>query len=307
MLADEALETLAQEEAGEVGPRWSREAPRAPSVAKTNPDTLLGNLGRTRFTIGWVAHDSGTRSAMIECENLVKEFKEGKIRAVDGLTLSVRKGEIYALIGANGSGKTTTVNVLTGALVPTSGRVSVLGVEMPQGKRLVSGRIGVAPQEYSLYSDLTLKQNASFFAKLYGMDSKRFARRFEELNEILRLRGRENSLVSNLSGGMKRRASIECALLHEPEVVFFDEATVGIDPVLRAFLWDYFRSLRSNGLTILLTSHVMDEAGKADRIGLVRAGKLVDEGEPEKLMARHNVRSIEDVFLKLSGKEIPDA
>jgi ABC-2 type transport system ATP-binding protein len=106
---------------------------------------------------------------------------------------------------------------------------------------------------------------------------------------------------------MKRRASIECALLHEPEVVFFDEATVGIDPVLRAFLWDYFRTLRSNGLTILLTSHVMDEAGKADRIGLVRAGKLVDEGEPGALMAKHNVRSIEEVFLKLSGRELSDA
>ena len=139
------------------------------------------------------------------------------------------------------------------------------------------------------------------------MSPQDFRRRFNELNEILRLRGREHSLVSNLSGGMKRRASIECALLHEPEVVFFDEATVGIDPVLRAFLWDYFRTLRSNGLTILLTSHVMDEAGKADRIGLVRAGKLVEEGEPEELMTRHNVHSIEEVFLKLSGNEVSDA
>ncbi len=165
----------------------------------------------------------------------------------------------------------------------------------------------MAPQEYSLYADLTLEQNARFFARLYGMNSQEFSRRFGELNDILRLKGREHSLVSNLSGGMRRRASIECALLHEPEVVFFDEATVGIDPVLRAFLWDYFRELRSKGLTILLTSHVMDEAGKADRIGLVRAGKLVDEGEPEALMARHNVHSIEDVFLKLSGREVGDA
>lgn len=234
-------------------------------------------------------------------------FKEGNIRAVDGLTISIRKGEIYALIGANGSGKTTTVNMMTGALAPTSGRIIVLGFEMPRQRRLVSGRIGVAPQEYSLYPDLTLEQNARFFARLYGMNPQDFRRRFNELNEILRLRGREHSLVSNLSGGMKRRASIECALLHEPEVVFFDEATVGIDPVLRAFLWDYFRTLRSNGLTILLTSHVMDEAGKADRIGLVRAGKLVEEGEPEELMTRHNVHSIEEVFLKLSGNEVSDA
>ena len=234
-------------------------------------------------------------------------FKEGSIRAVDGLTISIKKGEIYALIGANGSGKTTTVNMMTGALAPTSGRIVVLGFEMPRQRRLVSGRIGVAPQEYSLYPDLTLEQNARFFARLYGMNPQDFRRRFNELNEILRLRGREHSLVSNLSGGMKRRASIECALLHEPEVVFFDEATVGIDPVLRAFLWNYFRTLRSHGLTILLTSHVMDEAGKADRIGLVRAGKLVEEGEPEELMTRHNVHSIEEVFLKLSGNEVSDA
>jgi ABC-2 type transport system ATP-binding protein len=244
---------------------------------------------------------------LIEASDLVKVFKEGRIRAVDGLTLSINKGEIYALIGANGSGKTTTVNMLTGVLVPTSGRITVLGVDMPQHRHVVSSRIGVAPQEYSLYSDLTLEQNARFFARLYGMNSQDFKRRFSELNEILRLKGREGSLVSNLSGGMKRRASIECALLHEPEVVFFDEATVGIDPVLRAFLWDYFRTLRSSGLTILLTSHVMDEAGKADRIGLMRAGRLVDEGEPESLMAKHKVRSIEEVFLKLSGKELRDA
>jgi len=244
---------------------------------------------------------------LIEVKDAVKVYKEGKIRAVDGLNLSIKKGEIYALIGANGSGKTTTVNMVTGALAPTSGRITVLGVDMPQHRHDISRRIGVAPQEYSLYSDLTLEQNARFFARLYGIGSQDFERRFAELNEILRLKGRERSLVSNLSGGMKRRASIECALLHEPEAVFFDEATVGIDPVLRAFLWDYFRTLRSSGLTILLTSHVMDEAGKADRIGLMRAGKLVDEGEPGSLMAKHNVRSVEEVFLKLSERELGDA
>lgn len=240
---------------------------------------------------------------MIETENVVKIYREGKVKAVDGLTLRIKKGEIYALIGANGSGKSTTVNMLTGALAPTSGSITVLGIEMPKQRHQVAARIGVAPQEYSVYSDLTLEQNARFFARLYGMDSRRFEARFHEMTEILRLEGKERTLVSNFSGGMKRRASILCSLIHEPEVVFFDEATVGVDPVLRAFLWGYFRSLSKGGLTILLTSHVMDEAGKADRIGLLRAGKLVDEGEPDNLMARHNARSIEEVFLKLSEKE----
>jgi ABC-2 type transport system ATP-binding protein len=243
---------------------------------------------------------------LIEARDLVKVYKEGKIRAVDGLNLLVRKGEIYALIGANGSGKSTIINMLTGALAPTSGSIAVLGIEIPRYRHQAAAKIGVAPQEYSVYSDLTLEQNVRFFARLYGMKEPDFRSRFRELAEILRLQGREGTAVGNLSGGMKRRASIMCALIHSPEVIFFDEATVGLDPVMRAFFWQYFRSLAAAGLTILLTSHVMDEAGRADRIGLIRSGKLIDEGEPQALMARHGATSVEEVFLKLSEKEFSD-
>ncbi len=243
---------------------------------------------------------------MIETENLVKVYRDGRIRAVDGLSVRVRKGEIYALIGANGSGKSTTINMMTGALAPTSGTITLLGMEIPERRHEAAARVGVAPQEYSLYSDLTLKQNARFFGRLYGMRSEDFEERFRELAGILRLTGREGTVVWNLSGGMKRRASIMCALIHDPEVVFFDEATVGLDPIMRAFFWEYFRSLTARGLTILLTSHVMDEAGRADRIGLMRAGKLIDEGEPQSLISKHGAKSVEEVFLKLSEKEISD-
>jgi len=243
---------------------------------------------------------------MIETENLVKIYREGKIRAVDGLNLNVKKGEIYALIGANGSGKSTTINMLTGALAPTSGTITLLGMDMPKQRHQVAARMGVAPQEYSVYSDLTLEQNVRFFARLYGMSEQDFRERFVELAGILKLQGREGTPVGNLSGGMKRRVSIMCALIHDPELVFFDEATVGLDPVMRAFFWQYFRSLTATGLTILLTSHVMDEAGRADRIGLIRGGKLIDEGEPQSLMSKHDAKSIEDVFLNLSGKELGD-
>ena len=243
---------------------------------------------------------------MIETKNLVKVYREGRIKAVDGLDLRVNKGEIYALIGANGSGKSTTINMLTGALAPTSGSITVLGMQMPKFKHQVSAKIGVAPQEYSLYSDLTLEQNAKFFGRLYGMKEGDFRKRFRELCGILRLEKREDTVVGNLSGGMKRRASIMCALIHEPEVVFFDEATVGIDPVLRAFFWDYFRSLARTGLTIVLTSHVMDEAERANRIGLIRTGKLIEEGTPEEIKQRHSASSIEQVFLKLSEGEVRD-
>lgn len=244
--------------------------------------------------------------AAIETEGLVKVYREGNVRAVDGLDLRVARGEVYALIGANGSGKTTAINMVTGALAPTSGRITVLGMEMPRMRRDVAPRIGVAPQEYSLYPDLTLEENVRFFSRLYGMKREDFERRIAELLGVLRLEDRRRTVVGNLSGGMKKRVSIACALVHEPSLVFLDEATVGVDPLMRAFFWEYFRSLTGKGLTILLTSHVMDEAARADRIGLVRAGKLIDEGEPKALMAKHGASSIEEVFLKLSAKGFDD-
>lgn len=243
---------------------------------------------------------------IIETTNLTKVYKEGKIKAVDNLNLKIAKGEIYALIGANGSGKTTTINMMIGSLYPTSGSINVLGLPIPEKRRVAAGQIGVAPQEYALYSDLSVEQNIWFFAKLYNIKRDAFEKRLEELLPILNLNERRKTTVYNLSGGMKRRVSIACALMHEPKIVFFDEATVGIDPVLRAFFWEYFRSLAQAGLTIVLTSHVMDEAERADRIGLMRAGKLIEEGTPDEIRRRHSAASIEEVFIKLSAGETVD-
>jgi ABC-2 type transport system ATP-binding protein len=258
---------------------------------------------------GDVLADSSVYSVkepVIETSNLVKVYKEGAIRAVDGVNLEIGRGEIYALIGANGSGKTTIISMLTGSLFPTSGEIRVLGLQVPKKRRVVAAAIGVAPQEYALYSDLTVEQNIWFFAKLYNMDRSFFLKRLDELLPILRLDERRKTAVYNLSGGMKRRVSIACALVHQPRIVFFDEATVGIDPVLRAFFWDYFRSLAEAGLTIVLTSHVMDEAERANRIGLMRAGKLIEYGTPEEIKQRHSASSIEQVFLKLSEGAVAD-
>jgi ABC-2 type transport system ATP-binding protein len=243
---------------------------------------------------------------VIETSSLVKVFKEGQIKAVDGLDLKIGKGEIYALIGANGSGKSTTINLVTGCLFPTSGTIQVLGLPIPENRRAAASQIGVAPQEYALYNDLTVEQNIWFFARLYEMKRQQFESKLGELLRILRLEERRKTAVYNLSGGMKRRVSIACALVHEPKIVFLDEATVGIDPVLRAFFWDYFRSLAEAGMTIVLTSHVMDEAERANRIGLMRAGKLIEEGTPQEIKSRHSANSIEEVFLKLSGRQVAD-
>ena len=237
---------------------------------------------------------------VIETQDLVKIYKTGKVLAVDGLNLRIKEGEIYALIGANGSGKTTTLNMIAGALRQTSGQISVLGYEIPSKRKVVSNYIGIAPQDYSLYEDLTLEENVRFFARLYRLSKDIFEKRFAELLKILQLEEKRKAMVRNLSGGMKRRTSIACALIHNPKIVFFDEATVGIDPVLRSFFWDYFRSLKDYGVTLIITSHVMDEAERADRIGLMRAGNLIEEGTPEELKKRHNTETIEEIFIKLS-------
>ena len=243
---------------------------------------------------------------VIETRNLVKIYKEGNIKAVDGLNLNIRKGEIYAFIGANGSGKTTAIKMLTGVLDPTSGSINVFGLSIPKNRKIIARYIGIAPQEYSIYNDLTVLENIKFFAHLYGMNNHKIKTKINQLIHILRLEDKKKALVSNLSGGMKRRVSIACALIHSPRIVFFDEATVGIDPILRKFFWEYFNELKKEGLTLILTSHVMDEAERADRIGLIRAGKLIDEGTPLELKEKYRVDTIEEVFLKLSDEMIVD-
>jgi ABC-2 type transport system ATP-binding protein len=243
---------------------------------------------------------------VIETRNLVKIYKEGNIKAVNGLNLSIRKGEIYAFIGANGSGKTTAIKMLTGVLDPTFGSINVFGLSIPKNRKIIARYIGIAPQEYSIYNDLTVLENIKFFAHLYGMNNHEIKTKINPLIHILRLEDKKKALVSNLSGGMKRRVSIACALIHSPRIVFFDEATVGIDPILRKFFWEYFNELKKEGLTLILTSHVMDEAERADRIGLIRAGRLIDEGTPLELKEKYRVETIEEVFLKLSNEMIVD-
>lgn len=190
--------------------------------------------------------------------------------------------------------------------MPTAGEMTIWGMSQPEHRKKIASYIGMAPQEYALYTDLTIWENISFFGKLFSLSRKTINETGKNLLEILNLEDKKNVIAEQLSGGMKRRLSIAIALIHQPPILLFDEATVGVDPVLRVYFWNYFRKLRDMGKTILITSHVMDEAEKADRIGLMRKGVLIEEGTPSELRQKYSVNTIEEVFIRLSGDEIAD-
>jgi ABC-2 type transport system ATP-binding protein len=233
---------------------------------------------------------------VIHTSSLTKKF--GNFTAVDELNLNIRKGEIYGLLGPNGAGKTTTIRLLCGIIKSSSGKGLVLGNEIPN-KRIAS-QIGYMPQETALYEGLSVKQNMEFYGRIFGLDKYRINDRISELLKFIDLEKWEEKLVGNLSGGMKHRVSLACTLIHEPKVLFLDEPTVGVDPELRVSFWDYFNYLKEHGSTILITTHYMDEARHCDRIGFMKSGQLIAEGEPLEILEISGTDSLEDAFLKFS-------
>ena len=229
----------------------------------------------------------------ITTENLRKEF-DGLV-AVDDLNLRVKKGILYGMIGPNGSGKTTTIKVLMGIQRPTRGTGSILGECIPVKDNVQ--KIGYMPQEMAVYYDLSIHENLELFAALYSVKKEEFQQREKVLLEMVDLVERKDDAVSKLSGGMRHRVSLACTLVHEPEVLFLDEPTVGVDPELRAGFWEYFGKLKDLGKTIIMTTHYMDEAVRCDVVGMMRAGRLIAEGAPDELLARTSTDNLEDAFL----------
>jgi len=232
--------------------------------------------------------------AVLETRGLGRRF--GRIRAVEDVNLTVRAGETYGLLGPNGSGKTTLIRLLLGLLRPTAGRAIVLGSPMPD-KRVLA-HVGYMTQTEAVYQELTVLENLLFFARVYGVRS---CQRLWDLLELVNLTDRAHDTVSTLSGGMRRRVSLACALVHDPQVLFLDEPTVGVDPELRAAFWKHFYRLNDQGVTIVVTSHVMDEAERCHRLGLMRAGRLLDEGSAEELRQRTRASTLEKAFLAYTG------
>jgi ABC-2 type transport system ATP-binding protein len=228
----------------------------------------------------------------IEVVDVTKSF--GTLKVLDEISLRTRTGEIYGLLGPNGSGKTTLIRSLLGMVRPDAGTVSVLGTRMPNVG--VLGRVGYMTQVAALYPDLSVEENVRFFAAINGaLDN------VDQALEFVALEDRRDSIVSTLSGGMRTRASLACAIVHRPRLLLLDEPTVGIDPRLRVQLWQSFRGMAAEGTSILVSSHVMDEAERCDRLGLLLVGKLLAEGTVDEVKQIGGSDRLEDAFLRLSG------
>jgi len=226
----------------------------------------------------------------ISAHGLVKAF--AGVRAVDGISVDLAPGRIYGLLGPNGSGKTTLIRLLTGLATADAGTVDVLGVRMPSRTNLA--RIGYMTQSDGIYPALTVGDNARFFGAMYGVRDR------DAIMAALAtvdLADRVNSVSATLSGGQRRRLSLACALVHRPTLLFLDEPTVGVDPQLRVQFWDHFRQLAQGGTTIVVSSHVMDEADRCDELLFIRSGRVIARGTGEALLADAGAATMEEAFL----------
>lgn len=237
--------------------------------------------------------------AMVDIEQLVKRF--GKLSAVDHLDMTINKGETFGLIGPNGSGKTTLIRMLVGLVRPTSGTMRIMGERVPSAKILP--HMGYMTQLSALYLDLTARENMQFFCNIYGLRGKEQSQRILEMLERVDLADRANEVVSNYSGGMKQRLSLACALVHHPSLALLDEPTVGVDPELRRSFWDYFEQLNREGVTIIVSTHHLDEASRCTRLGLMRSGILLAQGTPQELLRQSGKDNMEDAFLRFASRQ----
>ena len=244
--------------------------------------------------------DGGAGPAVVT-RALRKEF--GELVAVESLDLTIRRGEVFGLLGPNGSGKTTTIRMLCGLLVPTSGDASVVGFDIRTQSEDLRRNIGYMSQRYGLYDELTVYENIRFYASVYGLRGDAREARIQALMEDLGLTPRRDQLAGTLSGGWKQRLALACATAHEPQLLFLDEPTAGVDPAARRRFWQITYDLAKAGTTILVTTHYMDEAARCERVALLSRGHLIALGTPDEVTKQFGQPDLEDVFIELQRRD----
>lgn len=235
---------------------------------------------------------------VITAKNLTKRF--GPFIAVDDISFSVRKGEIFGFLGANGAGKTTAMRMLCGLSKPSSGEAIVAGYDVYRRPELIKKNIGYMSQKFSLYEDLTVGENIEFYAGIYGLKRKTIHEKRHILLKKLRMEDQADSLVSSLPLGWKQKLAFSIAIVHDPAIVFLDEPTGGVDPLMRKEFWGLIYTAAHDGITIFVTTHYMDEAEYCDRVSIMVDGRIRALDAPNKLMNTYQAASMEDVFLQLA-------
>ena len=236
--------------------------------------------------------------SVISVKNLFKKF--GSFIANDNLSFEVFRGEIFGFLGANGAGKTTTIRILSGLSKPSSGRVLVAGYDAKTESEKIKRSIGYMCQKFSLYEDLTVKENIVLYGGIYGMSRELIRIRMKALLDKLKFNEYENRIIAALPLGLRQKLAFSVALLHEPKIVFLDEPTGGVDPITRRQFWEMIYEASATGITIFVTTHYMDEAEYCDRISIMNEGKIVALDTPENLKKQYNAESVEEVFIKIA-------
>jgi len=237
----------------------------------------------------------------VEIRHLTRRF--GPIVAVRDLNLTIAQGEVFGLLGPNGSGKTTTIRMLCGLLAPSEGTAVVAGVDVRESPDLIKERIGYMSQRFGLYEDLTVAENMDFYGGIYGLKGAGRHGRVVEVVSFLGLERRLNQLAGTLSGGWKQRLALACALMHSPAVLFLDEPTAGVDPAARRGFWSTIKTLAAQGTTVIVTTHYMDEAGRCGRIALLSQGHLIALGTPDEVAKQVGGKDLEDAFIILQERD----
>ncbi|MEZ4601650.1 MAG: ABC transporter ATP-binding protein [Syntrophotaleaceae bacterium] len=245
---------------------------------------------------------------VVSAADLFFRYPGGAQAAVAGLSLSVPEGAVFGLLGPNGAGKTTTIAMLSNLLRPAAGSLRVCGVDLMREPHKVRRQIGLVPQEVALYPTLTVKENLRYFGRLFGMGGRDLNRRMDECLDMVGLRDHGDSRIETFSGGMKRRANLAAGIVHRPRLLFLDEPTVGIDPQSRSTILENLFLLQKEGMTLIYTTHYMEEAQRlCSRLAIIDGGRVIAEGLPEELIAAGDgCRNLEDLFLQLTGRQLRD-